>query len=241
MSDSSHHNARSHPVGQSSSESGSSCISTSIDLPESGWSQQIPTRLRSQLEFLVAVDALKQINRASRISDGSRNENSAEHSWHLTLFAQILAEYANEPVDIDKVVRMLMVHDIVEIDAGDVPLHAPQRHDQSDKEKAAAARLFGLLPDDQAQTLQRYWEEFEQAQSAEAKFAKAVDRLQPILLNMLNKGGTWTEFDVSLEQAITRTSGVERGSNTLWTCCNAMFDEAVRCGWLKTDQPADWS
>lgn len=197
------------------------------------WTQSISVRLRQQLEFLVAIDALKTVNRASRIVDNSRQENSAEHSWHLTLFARVLHEHANEPVDIERVIMMLMVHDIVEVDAGDTPLHGVQNPDQAAIEQAAADRLFGILPDDQNQLLRDCWDEFEQAQSAEAKFAKAVDRLQPILLNMLTEGGTWKDFDVNLEQVTQRTGQIDIGSDSLWAAATAMFQEAVENGWLK--------
>ncbi len=129
-----------------------------------GWMSALPDRLGQQIEFLLAIDGLKSINRASRLVSGERFENSAEHSWHLALFARILAEHANEPVDVERVVFMLMVHDIVEIDAGDVPLHAPnQNPDIHEVEQAAATRLFGLLPEDQANLLRQVWDEFEEA------------------------------------------------------------------------------
>lgn len=199
---------------------------------DASWTQSIPERLKQQLEFLVAIDALKTVYRASRIADNSRRENSAEHSWHLTLFARVLQEHANEPVDIERVIIMLMVHDIVEIDAGDMPLHGTQNPEQAAIEQAAADRLFGLLPDDQRQLLRDCWDEFELAKSAEAKFAKAVDRLQPILLNMLTEGGTWSDFNVSLEQVTQRTAQISTGSDSLWAAANAMFQDAVEHSWL---------
>lgn len=207
-------------------------------MPQPTWASTLPTRLQSQLDFLIAIDALKSIKRASRISNNTRCENSAEHSWHLTLFAKILAEHANEPVDVDRVILMLMVHDIVEIDAGDVPLHGVQDPQQYKKEADAANRLFGLLPEDQAALLHGVWSEFEQAQSTEARFAKAVDRFQPILLNMLTNGGTWLDFDVTLDQVVQRTDQIEQGSQSIWLAVNAMFSEAVEQGWLKTAPPA---
>ncbi len=155
------------------------------------WSDHLEPRLKSQIEFLVAIDALKSVYRASRILTNNRRENSAEHSWHLTLFARILAEHANEPVDVERVIFMLMVHDIVEVDAGDIPLHGQQDPDREVNEQAAADRLFGLLPEDQALLLRQCWDEFEAGESADARFAKAIDRLQPVLLNALTGGGTW--------------------------------------------------
>ena len=205
------------------------------------WSDHLDTRLKSQIEFLVAIDALKDVYRASSILSRDRRENSAEHSWHLTLFARILAEHANEPVDVERVIFMLMVHDIVEVDAGDVPLHGQQDPDREASEQAAANRLFGLLPDDQAQLLRQCWDEFETGQSADARFAKAIDRLQPILLNALTEGGTWTEFTVTLDQVRTRTAQIGNGSDTLWGMANAIFSEATDRGWLKKAPPADSS
>lgn len=205
-----------------------------------GWMSSLPERLGQQIEFLLAIDGLKSINRASRLVSGERFENSAEHSWHLTLFARILAEHANEPVDVERVVFMLMVHDIVEIDAGDVPLHAPnQNPDIQAIEQAAANRLFGLLPEDQARLLRQVWDEFEEANTPDARFAKAVDRLQPVLLNALNNGGTWPDFQVTLEQVQTRCSQISGGSDALWQMANDIFNEAARNGWLKTTPPAD--
>ncbi len=205
-----------------------------------GWMSALPDRLGQQIEFLLAIDGLKSINRASRLVSGERFENSAEHSWHLTLFARILAEHANEPVDVERVVFMLMVHDIVEIDAGDVPLHAPnQNPDIHEVEQAAATRLFGLLPEDQANLLRQVWDEFEEANTPDARFAKAVDRLQPVLLNALNNGGTWPDFQVTLEQVQTRCSQISGGSDALWQMANDIFNEAARNGWLKTTPPAD--
>lgn len=202
------------------------------------WSNSLAPRLKSQIDFLVAIDALKSVYRASVIASGERRENSAEHSWHLTLFARILAEHANQPVDVDRVVFMLMVHDIVEVDAGDVPLHGQQNPDREAEEQAAATRLFGLLPDDQANLLRQCWDEFEEGETPDARFAKAIDRLQPIMLNALTNGGTWKDFDVSLEQVRTRTAQIGKGSDELWNMANAIFSEAVDRGWLRTDPPA---
>lgn len=193
------------------------------------------------MDFLIAIDALKSINRASRIATNNRSENSAEHSWHLTLFAQVLAEYADAPVNIDRVILMLMVHDIVEVDAGDVPLHGKPDSQQEEREQAAATRLFGLLPNDQGTLMRKCWDEFEAGNSADARFAKAIDRLQPIMLNMLTNGGTWSDFNVSLNQVRARTAQIATGSETLWQMVENMFSEAAAHGWLKTDQPADSS
>ncbi len=207
-------------------------------MPLPAWSDSLDPRLKSQMQFLVAIDALKSIHRATLIASGERRENSAEHSWHLTLFARVLAEHANEAVDVDRVILMLMVHDIVEVDAGDVPIHGQQNPNREAEEQAAATRLFGLLPEDQGSLLRQCWNEFEEGNSAEARFAKAIDRLQPILLNALTGGGTWREFDVSLDQVRTRTAQIGKGSDRLWQLANAIFSEAAERGWLRTDPPA---
>lgn len=199
------------------------------------WATALDPRLMNQLSFLIAIDALKSINRASRIVSNDRTENSAEHSWHLTLFAHVLAEYADSPVNVERVIQMLMVHDIVEVDAGDVPLHGKHEPEREAREQAAAVRLFGLLPEDQGVLMRQCWDEFEAGSSADARFAKAVDRLQPIVLNMMTNGGTWSDFDVSLSQVKTRTAQIADGSVTLWNMVEAMFSEAVDRGWLKTD------
>ena len=177
-----------------------------------------PDRLDSQIDFLVEIDKLKTVLRASPISDGSRRENSGEHSWHLAMFALILGEQAEDGVCIDRVIRMLLIHDIVEIDAGDFPLH--DAYDPAEKEAAedaAANRLFGLLPMDQAASLRALWDEFEAGQTADARFARALDRIQPPLLNMASGGGSWITHGVSLDNIDTRV-GVPalRGAPAVW-------------------------
>ncbi|MFC3104622.1 HD domain-containing protein [Salinisphaera aquimarina] len=173
-------------------------------------------RITEQLAFLAEIDALKSVVRQSRIVDRSRRENSAEHSWHLAMFALVLAD--DETVDTARVIKLLLVHDIVEIDAGDAPMHG--NHDSKEveaRENAAAERLFGLLPDDQAAKLSALWREFEAAETPEARFAKALDRLQPLLLNTLTGGGTWTENHVTEQQVHDRYGPtIQRGSPILW-------------------------
>ncbi|WP_423820601.1 HD domain-containing protein [Salinisphaera sp. SPP-AMP-43] len=173
-------------------------------------------RLTEQLAFLAEIDALKTVVRQSPLVDRSRRENSAEHSWHLAMFALILAD--DEAVDTAKVIKLLLVHDIVEIDAGDAPIHGG--HDPKAieaREQAAADRLFGLLPEDQALKLFSLWQEFEAAETPEAEYAKALDRLQPLLLNTLTGGGTWNDHHVSEQQVHERYGPtIERGSTVLW-------------------------
>src|SRR6056297_3017099 len=163
------------------------------------------TTLSAQLAFLMEIDKLKTVLRATPLADGSRRENSGEHSWHIAMFALVLADRAGPDVAVDRAIRMLLIHDIVEIDAGDVPIHATvdaQAHAAT--ERAAAERLFALLPGRQGEDLRALWDEFEAGQSADARFARAVDRIQPLLLNLASGGGSWIDYDVTLEQIDAR-------------------------------------
>ncbi|WP_299369833.1 HD family hydrolase [uncultured Tateyamaria sp.] len=176
------------------------------------------TRLDQQIAFLNEADKLKSITRATTLADGSRAENSAEHSWHLTLYALVLADQAGPDVDIDRVIKMLILHDLVEIDAGDNPIF-----DDVDaaavaaQEAAAADRIFGLLPDDIATSLRPIWEEFEAAESPTAQFAKALDRFQPPMLNLASGGGSWTDYNVTEEMIAARVgTKIARGAPGLW-------------------------
>jgi putative hydrolase of HD superfamily len=174
--------------------------------------------LRKQLEFLAEIDKLKSIVRQSPIINKTRKENSAEHSWHLAMFAIVLSQHA-EGVDAMHVAKLLLLHDIVEIDAGDAPIHVAGK-DQTllaQAERQAAERIFGLLPSNQGQELLSLWLEFEDAQTPSARFAKALDRLQPLLLNTLTDGGTWAENGVTEQQVLDRYGPtIEGGSPLLW-------------------------
>ncbi|MGS4947000.1 HD domain-containing protein [Meridianimarinicoccus sp. RP-17] len=176
-------------------------------------------RLDRQLDFLLEIDQLKHITRASPIADGSRKENSGEHSWHLAMFALVLADEAGPGVSIDRVIRMLLIHDIVEIDAGDTPIHGTNIDlaAQARAEARAADRLFGMLPPDQAVALRALWEEFEAGETADARFAKALDRCQPPLLNLASGGGSWDDYNVTLDHIDTRVGKpARRGAPALW-------------------------
>ncbi|MGO4854885.1 HD domain-containing protein [Phaeovulum sp. W22_SRMD_FR3] len=176
------------------------------------------SRLDQQFAFLMEADRLKQVLRATTLADGSRRENSGEHSWHLTLYALVLADQAGPGVDISRVVKMLILHDLVEIDAGDTPIHGA--HDaalQAAKEAAAADRIFGLLPKDLEAELRAIWEEFEAAETPDAVFAKSLDRVQPVLHNIASGGGTWIEYNVTAAQLESRVGAkVARGAPRLW-------------------------
>ena len=176
------------------------------------------TRLDQQIAFLDEADMLKSITRATTLADGSRFENSAEHSWHLTLYALVLADQAGPDVDINRVIKMLILHDLVEIDAGDNPIFEDvDAAAVAAQERAAADRIFGLLPDDIAQALRPIWEEFEAAETPTAQFAKALDRFQPPMLNLASGGGSWTDYGVSEETIAARVgTKIERGAPGLW-------------------------
>lgn len=189
-----------------------------------------PANLERQLAFLKEIDRLKSVVRLSPLIDRSRRENSAEHSWHLAMYALVLAEHAAGAVDVCRVVKMLLIHDIVEIDAGDVPFHLPATHaGQEERERLAAARLFGLLPDAQAAEFRELWMEFEAAESDTAKFAKALDRFQPMVHNAATDGGTWEECEVTLEQIHVRCRApIERGAPALWEAAAGMAEDHYR-------------
>ncbi|MFV1464107.1 MULTISPECIES: HD domain-containing protein [unclassified Phaeobacter] len=177
--------------------------------------------LTAPLSFLNEVDGLKTVLRATTLADGSRRENSAEHSWHIMLYAWVLAQHSHAPVDMARVLQMLMLHDIVEIDAGDVPIHATLSEAEqaaiAANEQAAAERIFGLLPAAQGEVFHRVWTEFEAAESPEAIYAKAIDRVQPVLLNLMSGGGSWRAYNVTLEQLEARVGHkVARGAPAVW-------------------------
>jgi putative hydrolases of HD superfamily len=190
--------------------------------------------LESQLRFVLEADRLKTVTRQSRIADGSRRENSAEHSWHLALMALVLAEHAPPGTDLCRVSAMLLLHDLVEIDAGDLFLYADAgaHARQEESERAAADRIFAILPAPQAAGLRALWEEFEERRTPEARFARALDRLQPMLLNMQTGGGTWTAHRVTPDQVIPNVGLIEEGSSSLGGYARAMVAEAVARGFL---------
>ncbi|MCG9625781.1 HD domain-containing protein [Vibrio mediterranei] len=193
------------------------------------------TRLEQQLNLLMELDKLKAVLRRTRVrcADG-RFENSAEHSWHVAMMALLLQEHANEPVDIAKVVKMLLLHDMVEIDAGDTFVYDTAAYEmQQQTELEAAKRLFGMLPNDQGEALFSVWREFEAAESAEARFAKALDRLIPMLLNYHNDGQSWIENNVSKQQVMQVNQRIEKGSQVLWDKAKLLIEEATENGWLR--------
>ena len=194
----------------------------------------LPNRLADQLAFIIEVDALKTVLRRSPLIAAERRENDAEHSWHLALMVTVLAEYSDVPLDVGRTTQLVLLHDLVEIYAGDTFLYdAAGAADQQRREQAAADRLFALLPADQAARLRAMWDEFEERRTPEARFAKAIDRLEPILLNWMAKGGTWDWPGVTADVVRARTAGIKDGSRQLWDAVHSMIEEGVRSGWIR--------
>jgi putative hydrolases of HD superfamily len=194
----------------------------------------IGPRLRQQLAFVVEADRLKTVLRRSPLVAADRRENDAEHSWHLALMALVLAEYADEKVDIGHVIRLVIVHDMVEIYAGDTFLYDEAMvATQAEREAEAAEQLFGLLPAGQAAEFRALWDEFEARQTPESRFAKAMDRLEPMLLNWMARGGTWQALGVTAPDIRARTSMIGEASASLWDAGQALIEESERRGWAR--------
>ena len=192
--------------------------------------------LQQQMDFIKEIDKIKYIERRTKLFNSDRRENDAEHSWHLAMMAIVLSEYANEPIDLLKVIKMVLIHDIVEIDTGDIFIYdTEQDHNNTEAELKAAKRIFGILPQHQAEELIALWQEFEAFETPEAKFAKAIDRLEPLLQNASNEGGTWQEFDVSLSQVIDKKEMIGEGSEELWEYTSDLLNRSVEAGILRKD------
>ena len=194
--------------------------------------------LDSRLRFLREADQLKGVLRQSSILDGTRRENSAEHSWHLALMAQVLGGYAPPGTDLSRVTAMLLVHDLVEIDAGDLFVYAdaPAQARQEAAEHAAADRIFALLPAGQGRGLRALWDEFGERRTPEARFARALDRLQPMLANYYLGGGTWQAHGVQSRQVLEMVALIEDGSPALGDFARELVEAAVRQGFLSSGQ-----
>ena len=191
-------------------------------------------RLSDQISFIREIDKLKRVLRRTYLTDGSRRENSAEHSWHLAVMALVLNEHATVEVDLLRVLKMLLVHDIVEIDAGDTFCYDEAgNEDKAEREQRAADRLFPLLPRDLAKDLRALWEEFEAGATAEARFATALDRLQPMLHNYFSRGGSWQEHGITRAQVENRNQVIEDGAPDLWSYASGLLDQAEKEGFLE--------
>ncbi|MFQ6844380.1 MAG: HD domain-containing protein [Lachnospiraceae bacterium] len=188
-------------------------------------------RLKKQLDFILEIDKEKNILRQTHLSDHGRRENDAEHAWHMAIMAYLLKEYSNEPVDVAKVMIMCLIHDVVEIDAGDTYAYdAEGLKTQKAREEAAKERIYSLLPDDQKQDLQALFDEFEERKTSEAKFARALDNLQPLLLNNSNDGGDWREHQVTEAQVYGRQRRTAEGSEKLYEVTDQLIRENIAKG-----------
>lgn len=192
------------------------------------------TRIEQQIKFLIEIDKLKTVLRRNRTINDPRHENDAEHSWHLGLYSIILKEYANDgSIDVCKVLKMVLIHDIVEIDAGDAFLYDPKAQQaKAEKEKAAAQRIFGLLPEDQARELSDLWREFEEATSAEARFANAIDRLHAVVTNSATHGYSWKRHGIKKQQVLDVNARIGAGSERLWQLAQGIIEQAGKQGAL---------
>jgi putative hydrolase of HD superfamily len=189
--------------------------------------------LAARLRFALEIDSLKSVLRRNSVTDGSRRENSGEHSWHLALMAIVLAPYSAEPVDLGRVVEMLLVHDLVEIDAGDTFVYDTEALEQKEElETRAADRLFGLIPGDDGVRLRARWDEFEAAATPEAQYAHSVDRIAPLLLNHANHGELWQEYGLTSERVLGMNARIEAGAPDLWTAARTLLLDAIENGWL---------
>ncbi len=197
-----------------------------------------PPRLTQQLQFLVELEKLKSIWRRSFVIGADRVENAAEHSWHLALMALVLAEHAAEPVDAARVMKLVLLHDIVEIDAGDTYAYdAVGQADQAEREAAAADRLFGLLPPDQAQEFRALWDEFEARATPEARFAHALDRLMPLFQAYLTQGRSWRMGGIRPQQVAQRIAPIADGSPALFRVAQALLEAAEAQGFFSSSAP----
>ncbi len=190
-------------------------------------------RLARQIEFLLEIDQLKSVYRRSYLLSQERHENSAEHSWHVAMLAMVLAEHVDEPLDVPRVVKMLLIHDVVEIDAGDTFVYdRAAAADKAEPERKAADRIFGLLPEDQRAEFVGLWEEYERGDTPEARFAMAVDRLMPLLHNVHTQGRAWREHGVRCGQVIEVNARIGASSGRLWDYVRPLIEAAARKGHL---------
>ena len=193
-------------------------------------------RLEQQLKFIVEIDKVKQIVRQTYLADGTRKENDAEHSWHIALLAYLLQEYSDEPVDVPKVMLMVLIHDLVEIDAGDTYAYDLEgAKTKREREVKAADRIFGLLPEDQGSYLRSLWDEFEDYKTADAKYAHLLDNFQPLLLNDASNGRSWEEHDVRKSQIYKRNERIPETSDAIWKKMKEIIQKHVELGRIEED------
>ncbi len=191
-------------------------------------------RFKKQMDFILEVDKLKSIIRQNFIADGSRKESDTDHSWHLAMMCFLLEEYANEDIDVLKTMKMVLIHDIIEIDAGDTYAYdAEANKEKKQKELLAAERIFNILPEDQASKMRVLWDEFEEGKTAEAKFANALDKVQPAILNDVSGGKSWREHEVEASQIVKRNEFTADGSKVLWEYVEEILEKNIANGNIK--------
>jgi putative hydrolase of HD superfamily len=190
-------------------------------------------KLIKQINFIIEIDRIKFIFRKTKLFDGSRHENDAEHSWHLAMMAMVLAEHANEKIDIGKVIKMVLVHDLPEIDTGDTIIYSKQQGLIGEDEYKAANRIFGILPAEQRDEITGLWKEFEEKKTAESKFAAAIDRLEPVMQNYRTKADAWRKNNISSKQVYSVNEHIGNGSDELWEYAKSLIDECVKEGLIK--------
>ena len=196
--------------------------------------KDFPKKLQQQMIFIAEVDKLKNIFRRTILTDSSRRENDAEHSWHLALMAIVLEEYAAEPVNLGRVLAMVTVHDLIEIYAGDTfAFDAAANQDKAQREQAAAEKLFGMLDQEQGHKFRQLWEEFDAMNTVDSRFAASLDRIQPFMHNVLTEGHTWKLGSVTKEQVYRRMAPVKTGTPALWPWLESQVASAIEKGWIK--------
>ena len=192
-------------------------------------------KLQKQIEFAIEIDKMKQILRRNLIADGSKREDDAAHSWHLAVMAMLLEEYSAEKIDVNRVIKIALVHDLVEVYAGDTFAYDSKGYeDKEEREKEAATKLFGMLESEQGSQIRALWDEFEEGETAEAKYANAIDRIQPLLLNYLTDGHTWKMGGVSSAQVYKRMDIIRTATPELWTIVEGVIKNSIEKGILKS-------
>lgn len=193
----------------------------------------VKDRLNKDIQFILELDKMKSILRQTSLIDGSRNENDAEHSWHIAVMAMVLSEYANKEIDVCKAIKMLLVHDIIEIYAGDTFCYDTEANkSKKERELEAADRIFGILDQDKGRKIRELWEEFEEMKTDEAIFAAAMDRMQPLFSNYYSGGGTWKKYNVKREQVYKRMEPIKYASKQLWEFTVSMIEDAIEKGYI---------